>query len=505
MRCATLLLAFALAGCQTLKNEQKPPAKPAFALEVQGPDEVRELLQQHMELQRFREFDGLRDMEINRLIGMAPDNIRELVATLGYFSPDIEIERENRNGQIPIVRVKVQPGPLTQVSAVDIRFTGNIADNPDPDVARQRDTIRGNWGLTEGKTFRQDDWSSAKTAAVRSLTARRYLAGRLTQSAADIDPETRRARLNVALDSGPIYRFGEFNVSGLERYDQVLMVERFARLQRGSEYSLQALLDAQQRMASSGFFDSVYLYVDPDSPPDNAPIEVQVREAKMQKVVLGVGLSTDSGPRFSAEHNYLRLPVLGWKATSKLAVDRTEQSASVDLLAPPDEDYWRSLVSAGLKRSEDADLTSVSQTLKVGRTQTSENYDRSYYLQYERASEKSALGDTLTSALSVNYAWTRRRFDNNTYPTRGWGLALEVGGGFTLTDKQYPFTRVLTRALGYVPISTRNGRIALGTQLGAVTAKAEAPVPSTLQFLTGGDSSVRGYSYRSLGLSLIHI
>ncbi|KAF1021970.1 MAG: Translocation and assembly module subunit TamA [Paracidovorax wautersii] len=498
-----LALAVALTGCQTLQEEHKPPAKPAFALEVEGPDDVRELLQQHLELQRFREFQGLRDLEINRLIGMAPDNIRELLATLGYFSPDIEIERENRPGQIPVVRVKVQPGPATHVTDVEWRFQGDIATNPDADVARQRTQIQRDWLLEPGKRFRQSDWASAKTEAVRGLTARRYLAGKLADSQADVDPFKQGARLGLTLDSGPVYRFGGLQVQGLRRYDQTLMVERFARIERGSEYDRDTLLAAQQRLADSGYFDSVFLYVDPASDPQDAPVQVQVSEAKMQKVVLGVGYSTDERARLSAQHTYLRIPGLDWKATTKLSISQEDRTASIDLLSPPNEHYWRNSISAALSNTDYADLNVKGQSFKVGRTRTSDDGhdDLSYFVQLERNQESSSLGSQLTSATMLGGSWVRRRFDNDSFPTRGWGLGLDAGAGFTMSGKQYPFTRVGARALGFVPLPTGAGRIALRAQGAAVTARTEAPVPASLKFLTGGDATVRGYSYRSIGVT----
>ena len=45
----------------------------------------------------------------------------------------------------------------------------------------------------------------------------------------------------------------------------------------------------------------------------------------------------------------------------------------------------------------------------------------------------------------------------------------------------------------------RQSRIALRAELGAITAKEAAQIPSTLRFLTGGDTTVRGYAYQQIG------
>jgi translocation and assembly module TamA len=70
---------------------------------------------------------------------------------------------------------------------------------------------------------------------------------------------------------------------------------------------------------------------------------------------------------------------------------------------------------------------------------------------------------------------------------------------------------VLARWLGYQPLGQsndaaqtglRSGRLALRAEAGTVFARSYIALPSTQLFLTGGDSSVRGYGYHELGLTL---
>ena len=50
------------------------------------------------------------------------------------------------------------------------------------------------------------------------------------------------------------------------------------------------------------------------------------------------------------------------------------------------------------------------------------------------------------------------------------------------------------------PVTLRsNARIALRAEAGAVLARQAAQIPVTQLFLTGGDTTVRGYGYRAIG------
>ncbi len=478
----------------------------AFDITVRAPSEIREMLEKHLELQRYRAVTDLDEAELARLIVLAERNVRNLVGTLGYFSPEIRITREGDLNARPVIVVAVEPGEATQIGPVDIAFLGDIADSPDPDALAQRNEIVENWRLPTGLRFTQDGWSGAKTQALRELVARRYPAGRLAGSLADVDAPAHTASLRVSLDSGPLYRLGPMKVSGVERYDPVL-VPRLARLNQGDIYDLNQLVQAQQRLASSGYFDSAYVFINPDDDPQAVPVQVQVREAKLQKVVLGIGLTTDNGPRASVEHIHHRVPGIGWRAATKLQLERKSPSAQTDWLSIPDEDNWRWGALGRIERINDADLITQAQRLRFGRSQVGDQIDRNFYVQYDRANVQSTglLGNSAVaagdgSALTVNYVWTGRYFDSTPFPSKGYALGLELGAGTTLGQVRQPFTRTVGRWLGIVPLE--NSRIAMRAEAGAVLGKDTAPIPSTQLFRTGGDNTVRGYRYRDIGIPL---
>lgn len=486
------------------------PEVTAFDIVVRAPEAIKELLDKHLELQRYRAVTDLDEAELARLIVLAERNVRNLVGTLGYFSPTINITREGgptvESGQRPTIVVAVEPGQPTTIGAVAIDFAGDIAESPDPAAQAQRADIQRDWRLPAGRRFTQDAWDGAKTQALRDLVARRYPAGKLAGSLADVDAPEHSAALSLKLDSGPLYRLGPMQVSGIERYDPVL-VPRLARLSTGAPYDQNQLVEAQQRLASSGYFDSAYVFVDPDSDPEAAPVQVQVREAKLQKVVLGVGITTDAGPRASIEHTHLRVPGTNWRAATKLQIETKSPFAQTEWTSIPDESSWRWLALARAERVDDGELVTRSERLRFGRIQSGERIDRNVYAQYDRASV-SGSGQTGTSAadtgdgsaLTGNYVWTGRYFDSLVAPNKGYGLGFELGAGSTMGAEHLPLGRVVGRWLGIVPLG--RGRIAMRAEGGAVIAKDSARIPSTLLFRTGGDTTVRGYGWRDIGIKL---
>lgn len=480
------------------------PAQPSFELEIRAPDPARELLERHLELRRFREVSDLDDAEIARLIVLAERDARGLLGTLGYFSPTIRITREA--GARPAVVVAVELGEKTLVKTVDIAFEGAIATASDADTVAQREGIGKGWGLPVGQGFTQTAWDDAKAQALRRLGAKRFLAGRIDYSLADIDAPASQANLGLRMDSGPVYRLGALQVKGVERYDPRL-VPRLARLPAGSEYDRDQMVQAQLRLTGSGYYDSAFVYVDPDGDPAAVPVQVTVREAKLQKLVLGVGLTTDSGARLSVEHTHNRLPGVNWRAATSFQLDRKAPFAQSELTSIPDEEGWRWSVLGRAERLEDGDLVTQGRRLRLGRFRSQEHIDRNVYVQYERARVSSSPGLAADdaqvgagSALSVNYVWTGRYFDAMPLPSSGFGIAVEVGGGVTLGSVRAPFQRTVVRWLGLRPLT--RGRLQLRAEGGAVFAREWAPLPATQMFRTGGDTTVRGYGFREIGVAL---
>ena len=502
-------------GASTAQTQPADADGPdAFALDVQVDDDsVREYLSRHMELQRFRQLPDLQAQELTRLLGAADANVRDLLATLGYFSPDITITLNDtpapdKDAPARTVQVRVLPGPRTHIASVDIAVSGDGDGDADaPDLARRQAQLRRGWGLPPDAPFTQQDWDAAKAQGLRQLQARKYPTARIAESRADVDADQARARLSVHYDSGPAYRFGPLQIRGGERYDAEGM-RRIARLPTGEDYSETQLLDAQQRLASSGYYDSVFLTLDTEhGDPQATPVVAQVRDAPLQKLIFGVGISTDSGPRLSMDHIHNRLPGLGWRAVSKVTLDRERRLLSTDWTALPAADGWRWFTGLQLQREATGSFDVDSTRLRAGRTQSGNHIDRSYFLQHDTAKSHGVGAPASSSAISANYSWTGRYFNNNTSPTRGWGLAGEFGAGTTLRPARDPFLRTLLRWQSFIDLGRvemgnnlrRSSRLSLRLEGGAVLAREGADIPVTQLFLTGGDTTVRGYGYRSIG------
>ena len=482
------------------------PEVKAFTIDVYAPDTVRDLLQKHLELNRYRAVTDLSESEMTRLLVLAERDARNLVATQGYFSPTVRISKNGAMGQQPTIVVNVELGPVTHIGKVDINFRGDLETTLNKGAIEQRQQLRKSWNLKKGEVFKQDEWSAAKQAALKALLAQRYPAAKIVDSEAMIDAPAQSAKLGIQLDSGPLYRYGPMQVTGVDRYDPVI-VPRVARLKPGDEYDQKKIDDAQKRLAGTGYFDSAFIFVDPAGDPSAVPVQVTVREAPRKKVVFGIGFTTDGGPHASIEYIDQRVPGIGWRSANKLQLEQRNPFAESAWTSIPDEEGWRWGALGRFERLDDKELITTAERVRFGKSRNGEKFDHNIYLQYDRASVRGSGAVTTTaadigdgSALSANYVWTGRYFDSLPYPTSGYGLGAEVGGGYTTSQPYRPFLRLQGRGLGIVPLPGTFGRVALRAEAGAIEGATDARIPGTLLFKTGGDTSVRGYAFRTIGI-----
>ena len=515
-RCSALLL-LALssllgAGCAALRGSEpaapaaaaSAPAEPSYALDIEAPAEQRTLLAQHLDLSRFRtspDAAGMSLLELDRLIAAAPAQARALLETQGYFDAEVEARRDE--AAVPRVTLTVRPGPRTRVASVAVAASGPLGQAQaagDAAARRSAEALARDWPLKPGAPFTQTGWSDAKNATLARLRSEGYPLAAWARTDATIDVETQSARLDLTADSGPLFRLGALDIDGLSRYD-AKAVRNLARYEPGAVYSETRIADFQDRLQKAGLFEAAVVEVDTDAAKaEAAPVHVRVRELPLQQATVGVGISANTGPRLSLEHVHRR--PFGWYATAKnkFELGRDLRSWEGELISHPLADEYRNLLAAGVSRLDTAGQSLSSSHLRAGRTQDLGRYERTYYVELLNDTTRTPLGTSKSGAASLNYNWITRRLDSVLLPTRGYTASAAVAGGYALSSPQRngPFGRALGRVTGYVPFGTDwygQWRV----EAGQVGAKSEVGVPDSLLFRAGGDDSVRGYAYRTLG------
>ena len=406
-------------------------------------------------------------------------------------------------GEPERVLLTLDPGAPARIGRVTLEVDGALAQSAAAGDAAAQQLLaawRQAWRLRSGAPFRNSDWADAKSAALGFLRTSGYAAASWAGTALEVDPATRLARVFVVADSGPLFRRGPVAIEGLSRHDSRTVINLLA-IPEGQPVTETGLLDAQDRLQKSGLFERVAVVLDADpAQAEQARIILTLAEASLHQLTTGVGVSANTGPRLTAQHIYRR--VFGYPATSRneLELARAAQTWRGELSTHPNEQLYRWVLGVKIDRVKGSDDIVLSQNLRLGRAQDSPRIDRSSFAQLDRSSRRAGGARTESMALSLNSHWTWRNLDNPILPTDGRTLRAELGGGSARSSdgESGGFGRLYTRATLYRPLPAQwyaQARL----ELGQVFVPASLEVPEALRFRAGGDDSVRGYAYRSLG------
>lgn len=471
---------------------------PAYRVEINGAGAHTALLSKHLDIARRRDDKNLSVEEVRRRAAITPTQIRNLLATEGYFSPTIRYALIQDTTPW-IARFDIELGPPTRIDTVDIRFTGHIATRTEAD-SRRLDRLRRNWTLNPGDVFRQAAWSDAKSSLLKNLLVRDYPAATIATSEARIDPRTNRAALAVEIDSGPPFTFGELDIRGLERYSRD-MIDHLNPIQPGDRYTQEKLNELQARLEDTGYFRSAFATVDIDpAQPERVPVRLDLVENPRKRLALGVGFSTDTGARLQVkwlDRNFLQRD---WRLESEVRIDRETRLLGGDIFLPPISNGWLPSFGAHFERTVSSGET--DDKIRTGARLSSPDRNNEKIWSIAFLADRQRIGDVFAvnrEALIGSFIYTRRRIPNQLAPRRGYLASVELGIGPRGLINEDNIARVVGRGVWIVPLKSR-WRAHLRGEVGQVFGGDRLTVPGDLLFRTGGDQSVRGYGYQTLGV-----
>jgi translocation and assembly module TamA len=491
----TWLVAGALA-LMTVLAASEAHARDAYRVDVEtSPRSLRKLLEAHLDIARFASRQDISDDQFDFLVTATPQQVRDLFATEGYFSPVIRTDVRTVDGRREVT-VNVDPGPQTTISSISLLFIGPLLTE-DPE---QANTARFAFTLHEGDPFSQDGWEGAKNASLRALQARRYVAAKIYHSEALVDPRTHKASLSVTYESGPTFTMGPLEVSGTRRYPEQI-VHNVNPIAVGDIYDVRQVAELQRQLQITPYYASVAIDVGNDpAKPLETPIQVKVSEYPYNSFRGGVGYSTDNGPQVQGSYTYLNTFGLAYPFTISGRIDKTQQFGQIQLSMPPGERGWVNSVLASYTDTDVSDTHIYSARVGVQRTRSAQFIDYGYSILYYQDRLTQNVGPPTTArALVPSWSWTRRNTDDPLFPRSGNLLHVEAGFAIKNVAADQTFIRGYARGQEYLPIGQRD-LILFRAELGGVfTSGGSSGIPASLLFRAGGSNSVRGYGFQSIG------
>ncbi|WP_455518532.1 autotransporter assembly complex protein TamA [Neisseria cinerea] len=473
--------------------------KPKFPISIDTQDsEIKDMIEEHLPLITQQQEEVLDKEQVGFLAEEAPDNVKTMLRSKGYFNSKVSLTEKNGGYTVHII-----PGPRTKISNVSVAILGDILS--DGNLAEYYRNAMSNWQQPVGGNFNQDDWESSKTSVLSAVTRKGYPLAKLGNTQATVNPDTATADLNVIVDSNRPILFGNFEITGTQRYPEQI-VSGLARFQPGMPYDLDLLLDLQQALEQNGHYSGASVQADFDHlQDDRVPVKVSVTEVKRHKLETGVRLDSEYGLGGRIAYDHYNLFNKGYIGSLVWDMDKYETTLAAGISQPRNYrgKYWTTNVS--YNRSTTQNLEKRSLSSGIWHVRDRNGIDAR--LGVEFLVEDRKIPDTdydlgKSHATMLTASWKRQLLNSELHPENGYYLDGKIG----TTLGKFLSSTVLTRAsarAGYffTPENKKIGTFIIRGQAGYTVARKDAEVPSGLMFRSGGASSVRGYELDSIGLT----
>lgn len=466
----------------------------AVQVEITGvDDEIEQNVRATLGLVRFGSREDLSEGAVRRLFRRADSQVRQAMRPYGYYDPQIERELERANGGW-VARLRIDPGKAVQIAAVDVRIFGEGRDE-----TRFRDVINGS-PLRIGRRLRHPEYDQLRNRLQSTAAALGYFDAQFEAHRLEVDPAARSARIVLHMQTGPRYRFGLIELEQSILDDDLL--NRIMTIREGQYFDAEELLNTQYRLTDSLYFSNVLVETRPPNEQQlEVPIRIETSPAARQRIRTGIGYATDTRLRGILKVDWRRLNKAGHSAGTELRLAQNLSELSGRYRIPiGDPIKERLLFNAGVTQEELADLE--SRRTRVGASHvTMRGGDWQRRLYVNLLNERTRVPDqpTLEDLLVIpGIGMEKLVTDNILFPRQGYRVRGDLRGSQELLGASNDFLRF---ELEYNRVDSigEKWRFFSRSTLGIGVVDDFGTLPASQRFFAGGDLSVRGYGFNTLG------
>jgi translocation and assembly module TamA len=422
----------------------------------------------------------------------APTRIRQALEVFGYYEPRIE-SRLDTARDCWHVTFTIAPGEPVRIRGLDLRLTGEAVTDA------QFAAARVGADLKEGGVLRHAAYEALKTRWADLARERGYVDATFVANRIDVYPEQHAAEIVLHFDSGNRYVFGAVDI----RQDVLVepLVRSYVPFHAGEPYDARKLTELYVVLADSGFFRNIDVRsLEPDRDGRSIPVEIVLTPGTRLQISYGVGFSTDTGPRLRFTRNNRRFNENGHQfgVVAQLSPVISGVTANYRLPIAASRSEWL-ILDTGMKREETD--TATSKSLELGARRVRErpgDWTRTQMLMLQVEDFVVADERGRSNLLMPGIDWTRTRADSPIRPHAGSKLQLDLRGATDAVFSDTTFFQASAEGK-WIWSLPRGARLIVRGKVGTTAKSSFAALPPSVRFFAGGDNSVRGYDFKSLG------
>ncbi|MEQ3776146.1 MAG: outer membrane protein assembly factor [Alcanivorax sp.] len=418
-------------------------------------------------------------------------NSQQALQAMGYYESTLSLSTDREDGCVRVT-LDVDTGPAVILQRADIRIGGDAANDP---VFNQ---LVANAQLAIGQRLQHDQYTALKKNLQQHLISRGYVQGRLTRHRLSVDTRKRLATMTLHVDSGPRYDFGAITITGSELKDK--LVNAYLGFTQGEPFNSKQLLETQQAFLGAGYFSAVRVQKGtPDDSTRTIPVSITLTDNNRWSLLAGVGASTDTGPRVRLGVENRRVNRAGHRFRAETEVSQVQQGAGASYQIPLKDpqrerlDFHTSYVNEVTDSKDNERWTTGADYI----VELQNRWVTTTSLTYLRETYEIAEEVDQAELIIPGFQLSRVKANDPIYPSFGWRLSSKIR--FANRNLSSTASFVQLTGNGKILFPLLGGRVLVRGDLGYTEVTDVRELPASIRFFAGGDSSVRGFAYESLG------
>lgn len=432
---------------------------------------------------------------IRNLYDLSEQQITETLQAKGYYNAHIKSDLSAQQDNW-LASFTINPGKPATIATVHISAIGAGKDD-----ARVQKFLTAP-ALKIGNIATQEDYEQTKEKLLAEFNSKGYLQATFAENQMAVDKEKNSVDIKVVINTGVLYVFGKINFID-SIYPDALLV-RYLPFHTGEAYDLDKLMQFQSNLEQSDLFSKIRF--DPitnfDDPKDLlVPINVRLTPKPRNRYTGSIGYGTDTGVRGSLGWLHRRVNTPGHRVLAYISTSKILRTAKLNYIIPGKQAATDNyIVGTSVQEEYVKDLYSrkgeVYATNVIKRGKLESLYGLNFFTETFHLTAKTKKQNKKYLLPNAKWIWINsNEKDEFDYGTR---FDFRIRGGL---KNALSSTNVLQADGGMKqiwPLVTRT-RLVVRSNVGSVFSKKFASVPPSLRFFAGGDESIRGFAYNSIG------
>lgn len=440
--------------------------------------------------------DGKADrLWLERFVRQAGRKVPAALEPFGYYSARAVVLIETPEADEYRLRVQIEPGQPAVVSGVSVTVAGSGAS--ETTLA----ALAADFPVRKGDALSHPLYEKAKQALKSRAEELGYLDAAYTVHEIRVDEAGLSAVITLVLETGEKYFFSTTTIEGAPDYPDAFL-RRYLAFQPGEAFSYTRMAESQLQLNNSERFRRVSVQADKEqSREGKVPVRVLLTPVPRITLRPGIGYGTDTGARFALRCRDLNMLHRGHELDSHLYISQRLQGLATSYIVPDGRDI-RTFTSAQINLQQEEITTYDSRIIAMELARTHSFTPRrqgSAYIKFQH--EEFTIGSQEATSRYVlpGVRFSDNHYDNLIRPDRGFRYALDLRGTHQALGSTTRLLQFIGEASHILPLPWRLSFLTSAKAGFTVFTDEFSDLPPSLRFFAGGDQSVRGYAYQSLG------